>query len=153
MSSVEARLKKLGIVLPRPAVPVANYAPYVVSGSLAFVAGQLPIEDGKVAVTGKVGLDVTIEEGRQAARLCALNLIAQAGAAGGGLDRIGRCVKLGGFVNAAPGFTEHARVLNGASDMMVAVLGESGRHTRFAAGAASLPFDAAVEVDAVFELG
>ena len=118
-----------------------------------FVSGQLPIEDGKVAVTGKVGLDVSIEEARQAARLCALNLIAQAGAAGGGLDRIGRCVKLGGFVNAAPGFTEHAGVLNGASDLMVAVLGESGRHARFAAGAASLPFDAAVEVDAVFALG
>ena len=153
MAGVAARLQELGIELPPPAAPAANYVPYVVSGSTVFVAGQLPMENGKVAVTGKVGADVTVEEAQRAARLCGLNLLAQAGAAGGGdLNRIAGCLKLGGFVNAAPDFTDHARVLNGASDILVAILGPSGRHARFAVGAASLPFDATVEIDAIFEL-
>ena len=150
---IERRLSELGLVLPEPAAPAANYVPFVISGATVYVSGQLPMEDGKVTVTGKVGADVSVEEAQAAARLVALNILAQAkAAAGGDLDRIQRCVKLGGFVNAAPGFTDHPKVINGASDLMAEVLGERGRHARFAAGAGSLPFDAAVEIDAVFEL-
>lgn len=151
--TIEARLSDLGIDLPPPAPPAANYVPFVVSGNQVFVAGQLPMQDGKVAITGKLGAGVSLEDGQAAARLCALNLLAQArAAADGDLDRIVRCVKLGGFVNAAPDFTGHPQVLNGASDLIAEVLGDAGRHARFAAGAGSLPFDAAVEVDGIFEL-
>lgn len=151
--TVAARLRERGITLPPPAAPAADYVPFVVSGSLVFIAGQLPMRDGAVAVTGKLGADVSLEDGQGAARLCGLNLLAQAAAAADGdLDRIARCVKLGGFVNATPDFVDHPKVLNGASGLMSEVLGESGRHARFAMGAASLPFDAAVEVDGIFEL-
>ena len=150
---IEQRLNDLGLVLPEPAAAAANYVPFVVSGTTLYISGQLPMEGGVVAVTGQVGGDVAIEDATRAARLAALNILAQAkAAADGDWDRIRRCVKLGGFVNAAPGFTEHPRVINGASDLIGEVLGERGRHARFAAGAGSLPFDAAVEIDAVFEL-
>ena len=148
----DARLSELGLVLPEPAKAAANYAPFVISGNLIYIAGQLPIADGKLAVTGKVGAGVSVDQAGEAARLCALNILAQVKeAADGNLDKV-RCVKLGGFVNATAEFVDHPQVLNGASDLIGEVLGERGLHARFAAGAGSLPFDAAVEIDAVFEL-
>lgn len=151
---VEERLSALGIVLPRAAAPAANYVPFTVSGRLVQVSGQLPMRDGKVAVAGKLGAALDLAAGQEAARLCAINILAQMReACGGDLGRIGRCLKLGGFVNATPTFTDHPKVINGASDLMVEVLGDAGRHARFAVGVAGLPFDAAVEVDAVFEIG
>ena len=148
----DKRLRELGITLPDPAPAVANYVPYVTAGAMAYIAGQLPLESGKVKFTGKVGADVTLEEAVAAARLTAINILAQArAAAGGALDRV-RCVKIGGFVNATPEFVDHPKVLNGASDLLVAALGERGRHARFAVGASSLPLGAAVEIDAVFEI-
>jgi len=151
---VEAKLKELGIELPVPAAAVANYVPFVVSGSLVFVSGQLPLENGKPAVLGKLGAGVTIEDGARAARLCAINLLAQAkAAAGGDLDRIRRVVRLTAFVASDPAFTDQPKVVNGASDLLVEVLGEAGRHARVAVGAPSLPLNVAVEIDAVLELG
>jgi enamine deaminase RidA (YjgF/YER057c/UK114 family) len=144
------RLKELGIALPKPPAPVASYVPAVRSGRLLFLSGQLSMAEGKL-ITGKVGHDLSIEEGGHAARAAALNLIAQAEAALGDLDRIARCVKLTGFVNCAPEFTDHPKVMNGASNLMAEVFGEAGRHARAAVGAASLPLGAAVEVEAVFE--
>lgn len=150
---IASRLVECGIVLPGAAPPAGAYVPFVVSGSTLYVSGQLPMVGGQMRYVGKVGIGLTIADGQAAARLCALNLLAQAEAAcGGDLDRVARCVKLGGFVNAGPDFTDHPKVLNGASELMVQVLGEAGRHVRFAVGAASLPLDAAVEVEAVFEL-
>lgn len=150
---ITARLAELGIELPTPAAPAANYVPYVRAGNLLFVSGQLPMEAGKVAVTGKLGAGVSIEEGQRAARLCAINLVAQARAAlDGDLDRVARCVKLGGFVASTADFTQHPAVVNGASNLMVDILGDAGRHARFAVGAPVLPFDAAVEVEAIFEV-
>ena len=151
--AIHRRLAELGLTLPAAAAPAANYVPWVVAGNLLHVSGQLPMQDGKVAVTGKLGGGLTLEQGQEAARLCALNILAQVQAACGDLGRVRRCVKLGGFVNATPDFTDHPKVVNGASDLMVAVLAEAGRHARFAVGVAGLPFDAAVEVDAVFEIG
>ncbi len=151
--TIAARLKDLGIELPQPAAAVANYVPFVVSGSLVFVSGQLPLENGKLMVAGKLGDSVTLEDGVRAARLCALNLLAQArAAAGGDLDRIRRLVRLTAFVASVPGFTDQPKVVNGASDLMVQVLGEAGRHARVAVGAPALPLDAAVEIDGIFEL-
>jgi enamine deaminase RidA (YjgF/YER057c/UK114 family) len=150
---IARRLAEFGIELPAPAAPAANYVPYVRSGALLFIAGQLPMQAGKVAVLGKLGADVSIEDGQHAARLCAINLLAQARAAlDGDLDRVVRCVRLGGFVACGADFTQHPAVINGASDLMVGVLGDAGRHARFAVGAPSLPFGAAVEVDATFEV-
>jgi len=150
---VESRLAELGLVLPTPAVAVANYLPFVVSGSLVFVSGQLPLADGKVTVTGRLGAEVGLEDGQAAARQCAINLLAQArAAAGGDLDRIRQVVRLGGFVASTPDFTDQPKVVNSASDLMVAVLGEAGRHSRAAVGVASLPLNAAVEIEAIFEL-
>ena len=151
---VAARLAELGLVLPVPAVAVANYVPWVITGSLVFVSGQLPLENGKPAVLGRLGDGVSIEDGIRAARLCALNLLAQAqAAAGGDLDRIRRVVRLTAFVNCGADFIDQPKVVNGASDLMVAVLGEAGRHARVAVGAPSLPLGVAVEIDGVFELG
>jgi len=151
---ITTRLAELGIDLPEPSAPAANYVPYVVSGNLVFVSGQLPVWNGDFRFIGKVGADFSLEEGIEAARLCGINLIAQArDAAGGDLDRIKRVVKLGGFVNAGPDFTDHPKVINGASDLMANVFGEAGKHARFAVGAVSLPLGVAVEVDGVFELG
>jgi enamine deaminase RidA (YjgF/YER057c/UK114 family) len=151
---ITTRLAELGIDLPEPSAPAANYVPYVVSGNLVFVSGQLPVWNGDFRFIGKVGADFSLEEGIEAARLCGINLIAQArDAAAGDLDRIKRVVKLGGFVNAGPDFTDHPKVINGASDLMADVFGEAGKHARFAVGAVSLPLGVAVEVDGVFELG
>ena len=152
MSAVEARLRELGLELPAPVAPVANYVPFVVSGGHIYVSGQVSLgPDG--LVTGKVGSALSVEEGQAAAQLCALNLIAQAkAAADGDLDRIARVVKLGGFVNCGPDFTDQPKVINGASDLMVDAFGDAGRHARAAVGAPSLPLGAAVEVDGVFAL-
>lgn len=151
---IDARLAELGIELPDAPVPVANYVPFVVTGNLVFVAGQVTVWNGELRYVGKLGEDFGVDEGYQAARLCALNLVAQAkAAAGGDLDRIRQVVKLGGFVNCTPDFTDQPKVLNGASDLLVEVFGDNGRHARFAVGAPTLPLGAAVEVDGVFEIG
>lgn len=150
---IDARLAELGIALPEAAAPVANYVAYVVSGNVVHVAGQLPIENGELKYAGAVGGEVSVEAGAAAARLCALNVIAQVKAAcGGDLDRVARVLKLNGFVNAPAGFTDQPRVVNGASDLMVDVFGEAGRHARSAIGMGSLPFDASVEIDALVEI-
>lgn len=148
--SAERRLAELGLVLPEAPRPVAAYVPAVQSGNLLFTAGQLPFREGKVAYTGKVGGAVSAEDGYAAARLCALNCLAVARAALGSLDRVTQVVKVSGFVNSAPGFTAQAKVLNGASDLLVDVFGDAGRHARAAVGVAELPLDAAVEVEMVF---
>jgi enamine deaminase RidA (YjgF/YER057c/UK114 family) len=154
MNAVERRLSEKGITLPPANAPVANYVPYVLTGSLLFVSGQVPVREGKMQVSGRLGDGVSLEEGYQAARLCGLNLIAQAKAAlAGDLDRVRRVVKLGGFVACTADFTDHPKVINGASDLMVEAFAEAGRHARFAVGAPSLPLGAAVEVDALFEIG
>ncbi|HLT78926.1 MAG TPA: RidA family protein [Ferrovibrio sp.] len=151
--SHDARLASLKIELPQPAAPAANYVPYVVSGNLVFVAGQITIWNGEVRYIGRVGDTLSLEDGVAAARLCGLNIIAQVRAAcGGSLDRVKRCVKLGGFVNCTPDFTNQPQVINGASDLMVEVFGEAGKHARFAVGANVLPRGVAVEVDAIFEI-
>ncbi len=153
MSTIEQRLSEMGITLPTPAAPVANYLGYVVSGSMVFVSGQVPLGPNGFEYQGKVGADLSIEDGIKAARLCAVNILAQVkAAADGDLERIVRCVKLGGFVNCPVDFTEHPKVINGASDFMVEALGDRGRHARFAVGAGSLPLNVGVEVDAVFEI-
>jgi enamine deaminase RidA (YjgF/YER057c/UK114 family) len=153
--SVEAKLAELGIVLPTPVAPIANYVPAVRSGHLLIISGQLCLGlDGKLASEhkGKVGAEVSPEAGAEAARLCAINIFAQARAALGSLDAITRCVRLGGFINAVPTFAALPAVMNGASDLMVAVLGDKGRHARSTIGVAELPLDAAVEVEAMFEV-
>ncbi|MCK5778728.1 MAG: RidA family protein [Rhodospirillales bacterium] len=150
---IESRLQELGIELPEAAAPAANYIPYVVSGKLIFVAGQITLKNGKIEYTGKVGEDLSVDDGYQAARLCGLNLLAQAkAAAGGDLDKIKRVVKLGGFVNSGPDFSNQPEVINGASDLMVDVFGDNGKHARFAVSAGSLPRNVAVEIDGIFEL-
>jgi enamine deaminase RidA (YjgF/YER057c/UK114 family) len=152
-SGIEERLAGLGLALPVAAAPAANYVPWTISGSTLYVAGQLPFEDGKLSVVGSVGGEVSVERAQHAAMLCGLNILAQAKAAlDGDLERIVRCLKLGGFVNAQAGFADHPKVINGASDLMVAVLGDAGRHARFAVGASSLPLNVAVEIDAIFEI-
>jgi enamine deaminase RidA (YjgF/YER057c/UK114 family) len=155
MSKIEARLVDLGVSLPSPAAPVANYVPFVASGALLIISGQLAFgPDGKLdpAHIGKLGAQVSSEAGRDAARICAINILAQAKAALGDLDKISRCVRLGGFINTAPGFSTVAAVMNGASDFMVDVLGDKGRHARSTVGVAELPFDCAVEIEALFEI-
>jgi enamine deaminase RidA (YjgF/YER057c/UK114 family) len=153
MSNTESRLKDLGINLPTPPAPVASYVPFVTSGNLVFVSGQIPLAADGLKYVGKLGADIALEDGKAAARLCAVNLLAQLKAAcGGDLDRARRCVKLGVFVNATPDFTQHPEVGNGASDLIVAVLGDAGKHARAATGAGSLPRGVAVEVDGIFEI-
>jgi enamine deaminase RidA (YjgF/YER057c/UK114 family) len=150
---IEARLAELGITLPLPMAPIANYVPYVVTGNLVVVSGQLPAANGKVVATGKVGWGVPVEQGKEAARLCFINVLVHLKAAcGGDLDRVRRVVRLGGFIAASSDFTEHAQVMNGASDLAVAVFGEAGRHARSTIGVSSLPADAAVEVEGMFEI-
>ena len=153
MSKIEQRLTGLGIQLPSPPAPVASYVPYVVSGNLVFVSGQVTISPEGLKYVGKVGADISLEDGKAAARLCAINVIAQVKAAcGGDLDRVRRCVKLGVFVNATPDFTQHPEVANGASDLIQEVFGDAGKHSRAAVGAGSLPRGVAAEVEAVFEI-
>ena len=150
---IDARLQELGITLPEAAAPVANYVPYVVTGNLVFVSGQVTIENGEFKFVGKLGSDVSLEDGQAAAKLCATNIIAQLkSACGGDLDRVTRIVKLGGFVNSTPEFTDQPKVINGASDLMVEVFGDKGRHARAAVSAGSLPVGVAVEIDCVAEI-
>ena len=152
--TIDARLAELGIELPEAAAPAANYVPYVVSGGLVFVSGQITIWNGELRYLGRLGDGMKVDDGYAAARLCGLNLIAQARAAcDGDLDRVRRVVKLGGFVNGTADFTDQPKVVNGASDLMVEVFGEAGRHARFAVGAPALPLGVSVEVDGVFEIG
>ena len=150
--SIADRLNNLGIELPHPAAPAANYVPFVRSGSQLFVSGQLPMTDGKLTSVGKLGDAISIDDGYAAARVCAINLLAQAQSAVGELDKIKRVVKLVGFVNSTPDFTEQPKVVNGASDLMADVLGDAGAHARSAVGVAALPFGVSVEVEAIFEI-
>jgi enamine deaminase RidA (YjgF/YER057c/UK114 family) len=150
---VDKRLSELGIVLPVPASPIANYLGFVRTGALLVVSGQLCFDTGgKLIAKGKLGQNVSIEDGQKAARACAVNLLAQVRAAVGDLDQVTRVVRLGGFINSDPSFVDGPKVMNGASDLMVEVLGDKGRHARSTVGVASLPLDAAVEVEGLFEL-
>lgn len=150
---IDAKLKELDVTLPTPPAPVASYVPYVQTGALVFVSGQVTLGPGGLEYVGMVGKDFDVEQGKAAARLCAINVVAQLKTAcGGDLDRVVRCVKVTGFVNAVPGFAQHPEVINGASDFFVAVFGDAGRHARAAVGAGSLPRNVAVEVEAVFEI-
>lgn len=148
---IEKRLTELGIVLPNPPSPAANYVPTVLTGSLLVCAGQVSAVPGGEALKGKLG-DVSMEHGQKAARICAINLLAQAKAALGDLDRVKRCVRLGGFINSQPDYAPLPIVMNGASDLMVEVFGDAGRHARTTVGVAQLPNDASVEVEAIFEV-
>lgn len=150
---IDARLKELGITLPEAPMPAANYVPFVRSGNLLFIAGQIPMEGGKPQFIGKLGREFKIEDGQKAARACALNVIAQARAAlGGDLDKIVRCVRVGGFVNSMPDFGDQPQVVNGASDVIVQIFGDAGKHARAAVGVAALPRGVAAEVEAIFEV-
>ena len=149
---IETRLAEMGLELPAAPAPAANYVPYVISGDLVFVSGQIPNTETGL-ITGKLGADMSVAEGREAARICALNLLAQLRAAcGGDLDRLERVVKLGGFVNCTPDFTEHPQVINGASDFFGDLLGETGAHARAAVGCVSLPLGVAVEIEGIFRI-
>jgi enamine deaminase RidA (YjgF/YER057c/UK114 family) len=152
--SAEEKLAELGLRLPTPAAALANYVPTVQTGALLFVSGQLPLRDGALdpACRGKLGVDLFNEGGQSAARLAAINVLAQARVALGSLDRVTRVVRLGGFINAAPGFHALPNVMNGASDLMVAIFGDRGRHARATVGVSELPLDAAVEIEAIFEV-
>lgn len=152
MPSIDDKLKALGLELPPAPAPVANYVPTVICGNLLFISGQISKRGDGNLLVGKLGDGVEVAAGREAARVCALNILAQAKAALGSLERVARIVKLTGFVNSVPAFTEHPAVVNGASDLLVDVLGEAGRHTRSAVGVAGLPLDAAVEVEAIIEI-
>jgi len=153
MGSIDKRLQELGIMVPEPAAPVANYVGWVRAGNLVFTSGQVPLKDGKFQFQGKVGGEISVEQAGEAARICAVNVIAQIkGALDGDLDRVKRVVKLVVFVNASPEFTQHPKVANGASDLMVEVFGDKGKHARSAVGAGSLPLNVAVEVEGVFEV-
>ena len=152
MSAIEARLAELGVTLPDAPAPAANYVPYVISGNMVYVSGQISMADGQL-ICGKLGADMGIDAGAAAARSCAISLLAQLKAAcGGDLDRLQRVVKLVGFVNSTADFTDQPNVINGASDFMVAALGDAGRHARSAVSAASLPLGVAVEIEAIFEI-
>ncbi len=151
-SELDRRLATLGIVLPVAAAPVANYVAAVITGKLLVVSGQLPLIEGRLSATGKLGGGVSVEQGSLAARTCAINLLAQIRAVLGSLDRVGRVVRLGGFIACTADFTQHATVMNGASDLIAAIFGEAGRHARSTIGVPSLPLDAPVEVEGLFEI-
>jgi len=151
---IDARLRELGIELPPATAPVANYVPYTVTGDVVIVSGQITFWNGKAEYIGKLGREISIPDGQKAARICALNILTHLkSACGGDLDRVKRVLRLGGFVNCTPDFTEMPQVVNGASDLMVAVFGEAGKHARAAVGVASLPLGVAVEVEAMAEIG
>jgi len=153
MGAVDKKLADLGIALPTPASPIANYLPYVRTGNLLIVSGQLCLgPDGKLVAKGQLGAGVSIEDGQKAARACVINLLAQAKAALGDLDKVVRVVRLGGFINSAVGFNDGPKVMNGASDLMVEVFGDKGRHARTTVGVSALPLDAAIEVEGQFEV-
>lgn len=147
----EERLKELGIELPEAPVPAGNYTPAVKTGKLLFISGQIPLENGKVAYTGKVS-DSNLETAQKSAKSCAINILAQIKREAGSLDKVSRIVRLSGFVNAVPEFTQHPKVINAASDLMFEVFGEKGKHTRIALGAGSLPLDSMTEIDAIIEI-
>lgn len=150
---IEARLAELGLSVPVAPTPAANYVPWVRTGNLVYIAGQVPVKDGQFRWVGKVGADYAVEEGQQAARECALNILSQLKTAlDGDLDRVVRAVKLNGFVNSTTDFTQQPHVINAASELMIQVFGEAGRHARSAVGVAQLPFGVAVEIDGVFEV-
>ncbi len=150
--TIESRLASLGIEIPEAPLPAANYVPYVKSRNLVFVSGQISKDDDKI-MTGKLGDSVALADGQRAAQICAINLISQLKAAcDGDLEKLVRVVRLGGFVNATPEFTDHPAVINGASDLFVEIFGDRGRHARAAVGAPSLPFDVSVEIEGVFEI-
>jgi len=150
---IEKKLTNLGIALPTPASPIANYVPFVRTGNLLVISGQLCFgADGKLVAKGQLGGGVSIEEGQKAGRACAVNLLAQLRAALGDLDKVRRVVRLGGFINSTPGFTDGPKVMNGASDLMVEVFADKGRHARTTVGVAALPADAAIEVEGLFEV-
>ncbi|MCB1356261.1 MAG: RidA family protein [Maritimibacter sp.] len=152
MSGYEKRLAELGVTLPDAPAPAANYVPWMVLDGMVYVSGQVSMQDGAF-VTGKLGADMSVEDGAAAARLCAISLLAQVkAAAGGDLDRLKRVVKLTGFVNSTADFGDQPKVINGASDFLVEALGDAGRHTRSAVSAASLPFGVAVEIEGIFQL-
>lgn len=151
--AVEKKLADLGIVLPTPAAPLANYVGFVRTGNLLVVSGQLCLDiEGKLVAKGKLGAEVTVEEGQKAARACAINVLAQVKAALGDLDKVARVVRLGGFISSVPAFLDGPKVMNGASDMMVTAFADKGRHARSTIGVAVLPLDAAVEVEGIFEV-
>ena len=153
MSSIDARLAELGLSLPEAAAPAANYVPYVQTGNLVVVSGQITLENGELKYIGRVGQDFSTDEAYEAAKLCGLNLIAQVKAAcGGDLDRVKRVVRLGGFVNCTDDFTDQPKVINGASDLMAEVFGDKGKHARAAVGVNTLPLGVAVEVEGMFEI-
>lgn len=153
MGNVDKRLAERGIELPEPSKPGANYVPFLRSGNLVFMTGQLSQWNGEQRFIGKLGREFSIEQGQHAAKLCALNVIAHLRSAlDGDLDRMRRCLRIGGFVNSTPDFHGQSQVINGASDLFVEVFGEAGRHTRMAVGVAALPYDVAVEVEAIFEV-
>lgn len=150
---IQEHLTDLGIVVPKAAAPAGSYDPYVVSGNLVFVSGQITMLEGELKHVGRLGADLRVEDGYAAARLCGLNLLSQVRhACDGDLDRVRRVVKLGGFVQCTADFTDQPKVINGVSDLMMEVFGAAGRHARFAVGAASLPLGVAVEVDGIFEI-
>ena len=153
MPTITARLAEMGITLPEVTLPAANYVPTMASGTMLFVSGQLPMKDGKPQFIGKVGREFTIEQGQECAKLCGINILAHVQKAlGGDLSRIVKLVRMGIFVNAPDDFTDHPKVANGVSDMMVTLFGDAGKHARFAVGVSGLPFGVAVEVDATFEI-
>src|ERR1700733_2064447 len=150
---IDARLKELGLELPQATAPIANYVPYTVGSRLVVVSGQVSVRNGKPEFVGKLGAGISIAEGQEAAKLCALNIIAHLkNACGGDLDKVTRVLRLGGFVNCTPEFTQMPQVVNGASDLMVEIFGDAGKHARAAVGVASLPLGVAVEVEAMFEI-
>jgi enamine deaminase RidA (YjgF/YER057c/UK114 family) len=153
MSAIATKLAELKITLPKPSTPVAAYVPFVINNNLVYISGQLPLENGVVQYEGRLGANVDLSVGLKAARLCGLNVLAQLDAAcGGDLDRVTACIKLGGFIASAADFFDQPKVMNGASELVQDVFGEKGRHSRFAVGVASLPRNAAVEVDAIFAI-
>lgn len=151
-TDLNQRLAALGITLPVAAAPVANYVAAVITGNLLVVSGQLPLVEGRLSATGKLGGGISVEQGALAARACAINLLAQIKGALGSLDRVSRVVRLGGFIACTADFTQHATVMNGASDLIAAIFGETGRHARSTIGVPSLPLDAPVEVEGLFEI-
>lgn len=151
--NIQTKLQELGFKLPNVNAPAANYVPYVISGKMVFVSGQIPFLNGKKMHMGRVGGDLSIEQGVEAAQACALNILAQINEyVEGDWSKVARCVKLGGFVNCTPDFTDQPLVINGASNLITDAMGDAGKHARFAVGAPSLPLGVAVEIDAVFEL-
>ena len=148
---IDEKLKSLGITLPVPPKPAGSYIPVVISGNLAFVSGQIPMQDGKVAFTGKVPTEKTVEDAQSAARICAINILAQLRANLGSLDRITKIIRVSGFVNSASDFTEHPKIINAASDLFFEIFGEKGKHSRIAVGVSSLPLNSTVEIDMIAE--